>query len=156
LADKVRGRCGSARQPLIACNLVANAYRQIGQRYAAELRSLSLSFAQMQVLNALERSDGQNPGALTEALAARGSSMTDLLDQLETQGLIERRADPDDRRALRVCLTAAGRRRQREATRIVEKFNGELSRRLTKDEIRAFLKVMHEIRDLTTASGFEP
>jgi DNA-binding MarR family transcriptional regulator len=35
--------------------------------------------------------------------------MTDLLDEIQAAGLVERRPDPADRRARRVELTAAGR-----------------------------------------------
>ena len=36
--------------------------------------------------------------------------MTDRLDRLERAGLVERRADPNDRRGRQIALTAAGKR----------------------------------------------
>jgi len=39
------------------------------------------------------------------------SSLTDLVDRAETRGLVERVTTPEDRRSVRVRLTAAGRRR---------------------------------------------
>jgi len=133
--------------------MVATATRQIAKLYAADLRRLNVSFPQFQVLAALASKDGQNPGALAAWLSANGSSMTDLLDQLEEQGLIERRADVEDRRAIRVYLTTKGRARQRERRSIVDRFNYELAAKLTRQELQAFRKVIAAIRDLT---GEEP
>jgi DNA-binding MarR family transcriptional regulator len=39
-----------------------------------------------------------------------GGNVTGITDMLEDEGLVERAADPGDRRATRVRLTAAGRR----------------------------------------------
>jgi MarR family 2-MHQ and catechol resistance regulon transcriptional repressor len=36
--------------------------------------------------------------------------MTDIIDKLERRGLVSRTRDPEDRRSVRVDLTAAGRR----------------------------------------------
>jgi DNA-binding MarR family transcriptional regulator len=43
-----------------------------------------------------------------------------LVDRIETAGLIAREPDPDDRRASRVALTAAGRRRLTAAVKSYE------------------------------------
>ncbi|ACQ79188.1 transcriptional regulator, MarR family [Beutenbergia cavernae DSM 12333] len=48
--------------------------------------------------------------ALAAALAIDRTVMTYLLDDLESAGLVERRADPRDRRARRIAPTAHGRR----------------------------------------------
>jgi DNA-binding MarR family transcriptional regulator len=129
--------------------MVATATRQIGKLYAADLRRLNVSFPQFQVLAALAIEDGQKPGALAAWLSANGSSMTDLLDQLEEQELIERRADVEDRRALRVYLTAKGRARQREGRCIVDRFNYDLAAKLTRQELQSFRRVIDAIRELT-------
>jgi DNA-binding MarR family transcriptional regulator len=54
-------------------------------------------------------------------LAARADmthqSMGELIDTLEHRGYVERRPDPDDRRARLVCLTAKGRQMMRIALR---------------------------------------
>jgi DNA-binding MarR family transcriptional regulator len=147
--NKPRNKGRNGRPPLYACHMVATAARQIGKLYATDLRRLNVSFPQFQVLAALASEDGRKPGALAAWLSANGSSMTDLLDQLEEQELIQRRADPDDRRALRVYLTAKGRARQREGRCIVERFNHDLSSKLTQREIQSFRKVIDTIRELT-------
>jgi DNA-binding MarR family transcriptional regulator len=47
---------------------------------------------------------------IAEALAAPITTISSALDRLERQGLVERRRIPDDRRVVRIELTARGRR----------------------------------------------
>jgi DNA-binding MarR family transcriptional regulator len=57
--------------------------------------------------------DAAEDGLAAHALASRAgvtrATVTGLLDGLEREGLVERQADPDDRRALRVQLTRHGK-----------------------------------------------
>ena len=48
------------------------------------------------------------PSRVTQSLMLSPATLTSRLDRLENIGLIERRADPDDRRSLLVALTEAG------------------------------------------------
>jgi MarR family 2-MHQ and catechol resistance regulon transcriptional repressor len=52
---------------------------------------------------------------LGSKLLLTSGSATTAVDRLEKRGLVERRNDPDDRRARMVCLTPAGRRLIRNA-----------------------------------------
>ena len=65
------------------------------------------------LLAALRRSGAPyslRPGELMRATMLSSAGMTKRLDRLAEVGLVERRADPDDRRGTLVRLTAAGRR----------------------------------------------
>lgn len=57
------------------------------------------------VLVALAGSDGQSQRQLSARLGLHRNVMVSLIDSLEQQGLVERRAHPDDRRAFAVTLT---------------------------------------------------
>jgi DNA-binding MarR family transcriptional regulator len=61
------------------------------------------------VLVALAGSDGQSQRQLSERLGLHRNVMVSLIDSLEQQGLVERRAHPDDRRAFAVTLTDKAR-----------------------------------------------
>ena len=63
--------------------------------------------AQWQVLVRLERCEGLKQAELAEQLDLQPITLTRLVDRLCDNGLIERRADPDDRRAKRLFLTPA-------------------------------------------------
>ncbi|WP_053843793.1 MarR family winged helix-turn-helix transcriptional regulator [Paracidovorax avenae] len=55
-------------------------------------------------------SGGLAPHALAEQAGVTRATVTGLLDGLEREGLAERHADAEDRRALRIRLTRKGRR----------------------------------------------
>jgi MarR family transcriptional regulator for hemolysin len=72
-------------------------------------RQLGISRAQWTVLVRLDRSEGLKQSELAEILDLQPISLTRLLDRLADNGLIERRADPNDRRANRLFLMPAAR-----------------------------------------------
>ncbi len=57
--------------------------------------------------------DGLKMRELSERLMVTGGNVTGLTDRLVAEGLVERRDDPDDRRACTVRLTREGRRQFR-------------------------------------------
>jgi MarR family transcriptional regulator, transcriptional regulator for hemolysin len=65
--------------------------------------------AQWAVLARLDRFEGLKQSELADMLDLQPISLTRLLDRLSDCGLIERRPDPNDRRAKRLFLTPAAR-----------------------------------------------
>jgi MarR family transcriptional regulator, transcriptional regulator for hemolysin len=70
-------------------------------------RQFGMTRAQWAVLARLQRSEGLKQSELAEMLDLQPITLTRLLDRLCANGLIERRADPEDRRANRLFLTPA-------------------------------------------------
>ncbi len=65
------------------------------------------------VLAALRRAGAPyqlSPGALVRQTMVTSGTMTNRVDRLTARGLVEREADPDDRRGVLVRLTASGKR----------------------------------------------
>jgi DNA-binding MarR family transcriptional regulator len=71
-------------------------------------RHVQLRFSQMQALKRLYHQGPMSAGELARALGHDGGAMTRLLDQLEEKNYLRRQPDPQDRRALRIELTASG------------------------------------------------
>ena len=72
-------------------------------------RQHGMTRAQWAVLLKLERYEGLNQSDLAEYLDIRPITLTRLVDRLCDSGLIERRPDPNDRRAKLLYLTPAAR-----------------------------------------------
>jgi MarR family transcriptional regulator, transcriptional regulator for hemolysin len=68
-----------------------------------------VTYAQWVVLARLDRFEGLKQSELAEMLDLQPISLTRLLDRLCDSGLIERRSDPNDRRAKRLFLTPAAK-----------------------------------------------
>jgi DNA-binding MarR family transcriptional regulator len=82
----------------------------ISTRFRAILSPLGLEPRHFLVLRHVARAEGSSQQALGQALRIPASRMVGLVDTLEQRGLVERRANPRDRRARAVHLTADGRR----------------------------------------------
>jgi MarR family transcriptional regulator, transcriptional regulator for hemolysin len=87
-------------------NDVARMLRTYADQKAAQF---GITRAQWVVLARLDRFEGLKQSELAEVLDLQPISLTRLLDKLCESGLIERRADPIDRRAKRLFLTPAAR-----------------------------------------------
>ncbi len=72
-------------------------------------RQFGISRAQWTVLIRIDRHEGIKQAELAEMLDLQPISLTRLLDRLADSGLIERRADPNDRRANRLYLKPAAK-----------------------------------------------
>lgn len=94
------------REILFEISDVARALRtHIDQR----AREHGMTRAQWAVLNRLQRKEGASQVELAEALELQPISLMRLIDRLCDQDLVERRADPNDRRVNLLYLTAKGR-----------------------------------------------
>jgi MarR family transcriptional regulator, transcriptional regulator for hemolysin len=85
---------------------VARLLRTYADHRAAQF---GITRAQWAVLVRVDRAEGLNQSELAETLDLQPITLTRLLDKLCVSGLIERRPDPDDRRAKRLYLTPAAR-----------------------------------------------
>jgi MarR family transcriptional regulator for hemolysin len=74
-----------------------------------EARRYGMSRAQWAVLVRLERQEGLKQAELADMLDIQPITLTRLVDRLCDCGVIERRADPHDRRAKRLYLTKAAK-----------------------------------------------
>ena len=71
---------------------------------------LELTLGQLECLHAINRLEAPSMSDLSRELGPPPSSVTGIVDRLVALGKVERQSDPDDRRVVRVALTAQGRR----------------------------------------------
>ena len=71
--------------------------------------------------------------------------MTGVIDKMEGDGLVERRSDLSDRRALRIYLTPKAKRLNERILKIIDKAYGELSRDVSAQDLAASVKVSKKI-----------
>ena len=90
------------------------AAQAVETRIESSLSPLGLSLAKLNVLGILVGSNSPlTLGELAQKLACVRSNVTQLVDRLESDGLVKREADPTDRRSIRAVITDAGRDRER-------------------------------------------
>ncbi len=97
------------------------------------------------VLLALDRSSVRTQAALAAAIGADKTRIIRTLDDLQDDGYIERRPDPDDRRVRLLAITDTGRRVKDavpdEIQRGEERWLGELNA----EDRRIFLRVLERL-----------
>ncbi|MGI9385734.1 MAG: MarR family winged helix-turn-helix transcriptional regulator [Methyloligellaceae bacterium] len=86
--------------------LLSDAARLLRTVFDRRVRKLGLTRSQWSVLRRLHRRPGANQSELAEMLEIEKASAGRLIDRLEANGWVERRADADDRRVNRLYLTA--------------------------------------------------
>lgn len=85
------------------------ATESLNQRLCRHLTEADLTISQFGVLEALLHLGPQNQKELGEKLLKSGGNITMVIDNLEKSGLVSRKKDKNDRRALIISLTAQGK-----------------------------------------------
>ncbi|UFU03749.1 MarR family transcriptional regulator [Ruania suaedae] len=102
----------------------------------------TLTVPQIQLLALLYR-DGPTSGhAVAEHLGVSTPTVSGMVDRLEGQGMVERRADPADRRVRLIALTGAGEQRVASVHEAGWRIGRELMERMELDDLRALARGM--------------
>lgn len=89
--------------------LLSDAARLLRTCADQEAGRFGMTRAQWGVLFRLQRNEGLKQSELADLLEVQPITLTRLIDRLCDNGLIERRSDPNDRRAKRLFLTPAAK-----------------------------------------------
>lgn len=89
--------------------MLHDAARLIKSEFERRARGHRLSLMQWRTLGALNQTDGLSQVALAAKVEASQMTMSDIIDRLESEGLVRRESDPADKRAKLVWITEAAR-----------------------------------------------
>lgn len=127
-------------------------YRTIlfARRYRAlldeQLRPLGYGTARMEALSTIDRADEPSAQiAIAKRIGIEGPTLTRMLDTLEAEGLVVRRADPSDRRTKLIELTDAGRKALHEIMAVAHDFRKTVLKDLSDAELDAVNKVTDKL-----------
>ncbi len=126
-----------------ALHLTAHGWRTALDR---RLRPLGYSRSRWMVLLHVSRNDGITHRELAERMGIEAPTLVRLIDRMEGDGLLRRRASESDRRVKHLHLSAAG---TEEVTRIwasAADLRKEILAGLSKAEINTTLDVLQKIR----------
>jgi len=120
---RIRQPAADAAPDLLAldrqvCFALAVASRTVISLYRPLLEPMGLTHPQYLVMLALWEDEPLRVSELADRLSLEPATLSPLLKRLEAAGLVSRRRDPDDERAVAVTLTPAGRRLREDAERI--------------------------------------
>ncbi|GAA4732159.1 MarR family transcriptional regulator [Modestobacter marinus] len=128
-------------------DLLMRVARTLRRRFIAALAPWDLSPHQARALRVVCARDGVRLSELAEALRIAPRSATEVADGLQERGLVERTADPADRRAVRLSATEAGRRVQREVDDARAADSRELFARLSAADRAELERILRQLTD---------
>jgi MarR family transcriptional regulator, organic hydroperoxide resistance regulator len=114
--------------------LLGKAYQQVQQASKQRLAPHGVTPVQYALLRVLRERDGQTGAELGERLQLDSATITGLIDRLERAGLVERRADDQDRRVNRIFATAQARALQPALDRAMDQVNDSFLAEFAPDE----------------------
>jgi DNA-binding MarR family transcriptional regulator len=106
---------------------------------------VKLNIAQAGILFLLEQKDMRNMSELGKIVDIDNSAVTRLIDYLEKNGLVERKVDSDNRRAILIHITPKGIEVMENAKKIIRGINEEVKQGFTPEEIETYQKVLNGI-----------
>jgi len=112
---------------------------------------IGVTITQAKVLVFLGRYEGTTQARLADACDTDPMTLVRVLDRMEREGLLERRADPNDRRVYRVYLRRAAEPIISEINRIGDKARGEALAGLSNEERLQLLTMLEVIQKNLTA-----
>jgi DNA-binding MarR family transcriptional regulator len=127
--------------------LLRDVSRRYVLRFEQRAREISLTLAQCGVLIRLENNEGVSQARLAELADVEPMTMVRIIDRMERDGLLERRPDPEDRRARRVYLAGKAKPVLDEIWRLVELTQAESFAGVGPQEREDFVGVLRRIHD---------
>jgi DNA-binding MarR family transcriptional regulator len=128
-------------------DLLMRAARTLRRRFGAVLAPWDLSPHQARALRVVGSGGGVRLSELAEALRIAPRSATEVADGLQERGLVERAADPTDRRAVVLTVTEAGRQVQREVDDARAADSAELFARLSAADRAELARILRVLTD---------
>jgi MarR family transcriptional regulator, transcriptional regulator for hemolysin len=126
--------------------LISDTARLMRRRFDQRARHLGLTRAQWQVLAHLQRNEGINQIGLADLLDIEAITLCRTIDRMEEGGWVERRADPNDRRARLLFLTERARPFIADMRAIAEEIYAEALAGLPADTRQTLTEILMAMR----------
>ena len=136
-------------QPLKIVSPIHKALRQISEHLTAKMGEIDAPGWESHLLSYVEVYGPCRVSELRRVFGYQPSTLTSVLDRLETEGLVTRQPNLEDRRSILIEVTPEGRRLGRAARRAVEKFEDQILKSLTERDLEGFRRVMTAIAEVT-------
>lgn len=125
--------------------LIRQAKRLFKRHFEAAVLRHGLTDVQFRVLRRLWCGDGLSLGELARDTSLDGATLTGLVDRLEAKGLVCRQRDTEDRRAVQVFLTPAGKALREHLEAVGQEVERRAVRGMSEEEIRQLHNLLKRV-----------
>jgi MarR family transcriptional regulator, transcriptional regulator for hemolysin len=124
---------------------LSKASRKLRTLFDSRVKKLGLTLARARTLMLLDRRDVLNQKELAEELEIETPTMVRLLDGLEKQGFIERRAVEGDRRVKQIVMTAQGAELAKDVNHLAQELRAEFLRDIDQKDLLKTIDVLSAV-----------
>lgn len=132
------------RDPLI---LLYDVARLVRTRFDQRARAYGMTRAQWIILARLERQPGISQNEMAAVCEVEPITVGRLVDRLEAHGMVERRADPSDRRIRRLHLLPAAKPILEEIARARQTMSGRLTAGLNEQTLSNLVDTLLHLKE---------
>lgn len=138
-------------------HLMGKLHRSLKRNYDKQLKEFGLTPCQFEVLMTLWEEDNILLSELGKRVSRDGPTITGVIDRMEKKMLVKRRRDSNDRRVVKVILTAKSTGMKQELSVAKKQILQKITESLTSREINQLktllLKMMKNIEDTTVLNN---
>jgi DNA-binding MarR family transcriptional regulator len=136
-----------SQSPIVQITRVA---RRVEASLDRILREEGVTFFEALVLAAIffEKKGGIRPSQLAETFQTSRGNVSHCISSLETKGLVKRRLDPADARALRLLLEPAGRKRAVRVVGVLDRMQRHFEQSVGVGRLESMLEKMGMVEEL--------
>lgn len=126
--------------------LLNDSARLFRRAFNARTRDSGITALQWRLITYLKRHEGIRQGPLAELLEVEPITLSRMVDRLVEAGLVERRADPTDRRAWRLYLAPRAADLLDSMREIAQSLTDEATEGLSTDERELLIALVERVR----------
>lgn len=126
----------------IVWQTMANRYNQIVTEFGI---TQSIGY----LLINIDEKEGTTVSKAASLLGLKSTSLSRMLSQLESMGLIYRESNPGDKRSVKIYLTDLGKEKRHQARVVVRQFNNYLNEHIKESDKQYLIDMLEKINQLT-------
>lgn len=135
------------REESIDYNIKAS-WHAISRMYNQQAAKYDITTSIGFVLLNIDSEEGTPATKIAPLMGLEARSLTRMLKSMEEKGLIFKKADPTDKRSVRIYLTPDGKKKKEVSKRTVKAFNQAVFSEVPEDKLNAFFEVVGKINEL--------
>jgi DNA-binding MarR family transcriptional regulator len=147
IAEATVAERSSTRQPHGIIRLINRLRVELIDAMDRELSKFDITAPQLIVLASVANKEADSAAGLCKSISYDPGAMTRMIDRLEQKGLVRRVPNPDDRRAMNLELTTAGKALFPQLLKAKETVQAQFLRGFGKAEVQALESFLNRMLD---------
>jgi len=126
--------------------LLAKAYQKAHSAFKQKLAPFGITPVQQLILMVLGEEEILSPAEISEKIAMDSATLSGVLERMAEGGMIKREENPEDRRSIRVSLTAKAKKMQEDLAGQRTAINEELTQKLSLEEKLLLKRMLKDLK----------